>query len=129
MSRDTDNNTLFLDELNFARPTAQNKPRIEFAPNLRGKVDEGVLADLEAAASEMDEVQAAHQEAFRLIENPVDWRAPIDALIEEKDYERCAEACVFFTATELEIKSRISIGGRTMVNVTAVGYRNGPAGP
>lgn len=72
-------------------------------------------------------IRETQEEAFALIENPNDWRAPIDAVIEAKDFDRCVRACEFFTSTELEKVEELHYG--KFYRVTAVGYRNGPAGP
>ena len=60
-----------------------------------------------------------------------DWRSPIDCWIFKPNVERAKEAISFFTATEAtEHGERFSKGDPgTMVNLKAVGYREGPAGP
>jgi hypothetical protein len=68
----------------------------------------------------------AMQDAFNLVCNPADWRAPIyDAVIDAADEDRVREAVIYFTATVPTFSPMK--GGKLRVN--AVGYRNGPAGP
>lgn len=66
--------------------------------------------------------------AFRMVTNPDDWRARIDAevhLTAAITEEQIARAVAFFTGTEATIERRKN----NVVRVTAVGYRMGPAGP
>ena len=65
-------------------------------------------------------------EAFRMIANKDDWRAPIKAVIRPEDFEICKKAVAHFTATELTKKYNVRPGAYV---VEAAGYRNGPAGP
>lgn len=70
----------------------------------------------------------SHEElsaAFDLIKNQNDWRAPIAAAINADQLKVCANACVYFTATYLEVVE--DDGG--LLFVEADGYRKGPAGP
>jgi hypothetical protein len=76
--------------------------------------------------------------AWKLIEPKHDWRAPIHACIEEKDFEACRDACLYYTATELkQAAGKIQVVDKdgnaetigTTIWVKAEGYRMGPAGP
>ena len=63
--------------------------------------------------------------AFELIQNPEDWRAPIDAEVPTCYKEIYIEAIKAMTATDprvIEVRP-----GRT--RLTSIGYRMGPAGP
>ena len=62
--------------------------------------------------------------AFEIIENPEDWRAEINALIDPKLEDVVTQAIIHFTATVPGIKKE---GDK--LRVTSVGYRMGPAGP
>ena len=65
-------------------------------------------------------------DAFDLVANKDDWRAPIKAKIRPEDFERCKRAVEYYTATELTKRYDPDTG---LYDVEAVGYRNGPAGP
>lgn len=86
-----------------------------------------MLKDYAKGQAEYAAAQKQQEEAFALIEQPGDWKAPIDAVIPVEDYDRCREACDFFTATKLEIVEQLHYG--KFLRVKAIGYRNGPAGP
>ena len=83
--------------------------------------------------------RAELEAAWALIEPAGDWRAPIVATIDAADFERCAQACEFYTATTLQVVERKparSCGAVDVVGefperlvVAAAGYRQGPAGP
>lgn len=65
-------------------------------------------------------------DAFSAVEEPGDWKAPIDQVVpEDFDLDAIAAAVEFFTATEATFTDA---GGRR-VRVEADGYRMGPAGP
>ena len=65
--------------------------------------------------------------AFTTVYNKDDWKAPIDAFCMIGDQPLVREAIIFFTATEPTFEK---IEGReNWLKVTAVGYREGPAGP
>ena len=73
--------------------------------------------------------QAALQKAFNSIANPSDWRAPICAKlpVTPTDFELVRQAIMHFTATTPMFKA---VGdGRHQIQVNAIGYRQGPAGP
>ena len=65
------------------------------------------------------------QSAFEKVQNPDDWRAPINTTILEHELAVVTSAVMYFTSTEVEVVSKDSHD----VTITAVGYRNGPAGP
>lgn len=70
------------------------------------------------------------EDAFALIEDPSDWRARIEAVIPMDKLLVCQAACEFFTGTHLVCATPVEDALRTgSVRVTAVGYREGPAGP
>lgn len=63
-------------------------------------------------------------EFFERVQNPLDWKAPIDAFVPERDFEMTDRAIRFFTATEPKFE-RMANG---WLRVIALGYRLGPAG-
>ena len=70
--------------------------------------------------------------AFKRVQNPYDWREPIDCIVYAKDQSELdviVEAIMFYTATKATIRQvGIPAYSRTY-RITAVGYRAGPAGP
>ncbi|MGH9316895.1 MAG: hypothetical protein ACRD1P_07300 [Thermoanaerobaculia bacterium] len=64
-------------------------------------------------------------EAFNKVRTDGDWRAPIDAIIDEADRGAVDAAVIYFTATEATFTS----AGDGRLRVIAAGYRMGPAGP
>ena len=64
------------------------------------------------------------REAFEEVQNPNDWRAPIFTVISREQKEVVEAAIEFFTATTPTFAER-----GECLEVRAVGYRNGPAGP
>jgi hypothetical protein len=75
--------------------------------------------------AEQNRLQPMREELFRLVANPVDWKAPIDTLVPTKtDLAMLVDAIEFFTAT----KPIITYAGLDGFHVVAVGYRAGPAG-
>ena len=64
--------------------------------------------------------------AFELVQNPIDWRAPIDFRgdMHPEDVEAAKVAIEFFTATKATV---VEINGDVIIQ--ADGYRAGPAGP
>ncbi len=78
----------------------------------------------------MEHAEPELDAAFKRVQNQDDWRAPIDTTIQVKDankayQELVIEAIMFYTAT----KATITHVQGDLYQVTAVGYRNGPAGP
>lgn len=83
--------------------------------------------------------EAELKTAFEAVETPGDWRAPIDAILTDAELiEAGGWWCVFeavghYTATEPKLASRPAppddTSTRFLHHITAVGYRNGPAGP
>lgn len=67
--------------------------------------------------------------AFELIEDKAHWKNPIDAWIKVSQFNLCAEACQYFTATELSAtgEARRNNAGETEIRVKAAGYYGGPA--
>jgi hypothetical protein len=70
---------------------------------------------------------AALHDAFELVRNPKDWKAPVNGLILEGLADVVYHAIVFFTATE-PIFLRPPRDPNLLL-VHADGYRAGPAGP
>ena len=68
------------------------------------------------------------ENAFYKVQNLSDWKAPIDTTIQLKDYELCASAVEFYSATPLTIVKLKSFKGDVTLQVAAIGYRSGPAG-
>jgi hypothetical protein len=71
----------------------------------------------------------SHEElhaAFQKVKNPTDWKAPINAVIDEKDMDIVEQAIVYITATSGTFTRGKKKG---TLRVRADGYRNGPAGP
>lgn len=75
---------------------------------------------------------------FRLVADPVDWKARIDATVDfsaQPVTERIqaanliVEAVEFFTATKVEIHIPTGADRLTKLRFVATGYRAGPAGP
>jgi len=59
------------------------------------------------------------EEFFDLIKNKEDWKMPIKAIIDEKDFAGCDDACIFFTGSEL-VQTGKTKDGR--IKVQAAGY-------
>ena len=45
--------------------------------------------------------------AFDMIKDPDNWKNPISTWIEERDFNLCNEACIYFTGAPLEITARV----------------------
>jgi len=69
--------------------------------------------------------KAQLEPVFDRVRNPEDWKAPISAICEHHEMEIVRRAIVYFTATEPTFTER---AGTRFLNVTASGYRRGPAG-
>lgn len=71
-------------------------------------------------------------EAFAVVRNPRDWKAPIDIDligIAPEEAGKYLDAIVFFTATEATARATPSgIPGVRATKIKALGYRLGPAG-
>ena len=63
--------------------------------------------------------------AFSLVQNPVDWRGAINAVIQRKDLKLTKEAIRYSTATNV---IEINAYDPNFVRVVSVGYKSGPAG-
>jgi hypothetical protein len=72
--------------------------------------------------------QAVLEEAFDKVKNPVDWKAPIDAVIASSEVALVRAAVLHFTATDIHLLSEESEISGGMVHIVADGYRMGPAG-
>jgi hypothetical protein len=64
-------------------------------------------------------------DAFDLIKDQDDWKAPISANIPVDKFEVAAAACTFYTSTHLFYEEADELG---TFDVSATGYRMGPAG-
>lgn len=75
----------------------------------------------------------ALEDAFDMVANPDDWRAPIDAHVtttDIRDGSTIKAAVAFFTGTEATIRLESDVDQETFeLHVTALGYRMGPCGP
>ncbi len=63
--------------------------------------------------------------AFDKIKPEPHWKGPIDAVIDETDFNLCNQACAHFTGTQLWIEER---RGNGKLRVRAIGYWAGPCG-
>ena len=63
--------------------------------------------------------------AFKMVANPMDWKAEIVSAILPEDKDIVEAAIEFYTAT----KACFRMSGIGVLIVTSEGYRNGPAGP
>lgn len=77
----------------------------------------------ETQAFSQDELKAAMDR----MQDPDDWRGPINARIPVAAFEVSRVACNYFTATQLEAFAYFEHDHT--FNVRAVGYRDGPCGP
>lgn len=67
------------------------------------------------------------RKTFEALQNPDDWRSPIDAWIPRQLYEIARVAVDYFTATSLDVVGGPQpISGKILVH--SDGYRMGPAG-
>jgi hypothetical protein len=66
------------------------------------------------------------RQAFTLVHDPADWKAPIAAWVQGELVNVTVEAIEFFTATPATVQLDVE---RMLYLVTSVGYRAGPAGP
>ncbi len=68
--------------------------------------------------------------AFDFVADPDDWRAAIYCKIQASEFKITSDAVWFYTGTDLTLAGAYheDLDGRTMVEVKAVGHRNGPAG-
>lgn len=82
------------------------------------------------AAFPTDEEMTILRAAFKAVENPKDWRAPINATVDlaqpgSPTIGAIREAVEWFTATV----ARVTHVHGALIRVQAIGYRAGPAGP
>lgn len=89
-------------------------------------------------ADKKDANQARLEAAFKLVEDPADWKGPIDALIKSDELKSVYEAIVHFTACVPDV-SYVGLSesygnsprfapGDHILRIKAAGYRMGPAG-
>ena len=71
--------------------------------------------------------QTQLEAAWRRISPPNDWRDEIHAIIPINWFGECQVACIHYTATELRAVRLLE--DTQEVEVRAIGYRYGPAGP
>jgi len=68
--------------------------------------------------------------AFKRVQTADDWRAPINRIIRDPgsaELDKIREAVMFYTATTATVwRGTLPVG---LVQITAPGYRQGPAGP
>lgn len=64
-------------------------------------------------------------EAFDLVVDTDDWKAPVDGFVHEVDVAVVSEAVSYFTATVAKVEPGPTPG---RFHITADGYRAGPAG-
>lgn len=66
------------------------------------------------------------QEAFEAVQNPDDWKGPIDSVVHIDALAKTLCAIEYMTGTKPNIFPNVTW---PYYNVTSVGYRNGPCGP
>ena len=67
---------------------------------------------------------------FENVQDPDDWKAPIDATVHRDDLEMTLDAVVFFTGAEVEYELEDpEFNDGDLYRIRSVGYRNGPCGP
>ncbi len=96
-----------------------------------GTAEERAALDL---INELDEVITGPDYAFTrsalsealdsILEDPSDWKGPIDAVIPNNRLRICMVACEFFTGTTLDVYHL----DKDWTQVRSVGYRAGPCG-
>jgi len=64
------------------------------------------------------------KKAFEKVQNPHDWKEPIEAWIPEEEWDITRDAVIFYTATTPCIVSWLG----SLILIRADGYRRGPAG-
>jgi hypothetical protein len=70
-----------------------------------------------------------HEAFDRATKENASWRDPIDAWVRDTELSVTRAAIHYFTACEAAEVARVRDSVRTLVRLTAAGYRNGPAGP
>ena len=71
-------------------------------------------------------------EAFKRVQNPTDWRGPINAVVRvdsQVELDEIVKAIMFYTATKATAFRLSGQGFGQAYRITAAGYRAGPAGP
>jgi hypothetical protein len=92
----------------------------------------GYSPETQAWIDEMNRKQPALQAAFSRVQNPQDWKAEINwvGTLTTADAVLTIEAIEHFTATKASIRylsDPTGAEGRALVQITADGYRRGPA--
>jgi hypothetical protein len=106
------------------------------AARLRGAGEESAANGVRHISSQLGNIgrdldqnalQPEREQLFKLVADPDDWKAPINAFIKYAwniTPEQMNDAIVHFTATEAAFTHETH-----GYHVTAVGYRKGPCGP
>lgn len=68
--------------------------------------------------------QAQLEAAFSAVQNPADWRAPVDSTVSASLLSLARAAVIHFTGAEVVVTQT----GPDAFRLTSVGYRNGPCG-
>lgn len=71
-------------------------------------------------AGNFEAEQAERVAAFNKIAPAGNWKAPIDAIIDEADLADCEQAAIWFTGGPIEVVWRLGMPGR--VRVIGLGY-------
>ncbi len=76
---------------------------------------------------EYEELRTQHASYFEMVEDPNDWRNPINKIVvcTRDEMDAIINAIMFFTATQADVTNL----GNGIYRVKSEGYRNGPAGP
>lgn len=69
-----------------------------------------------------DANQAARVAVFNKIAPKDNWKLPINAWIDESDFDECNEAAIFFTGSSLKITARTGPLSATRLHVETPGY-------
>ena len=72
--------------------------------------------------------QSQMEIAFKMVQNPLDWKAPICASVKGEWVALVVEAIKHFTATVPTITMRQTPAAGITFLVESIGYRMGPAG-
>jgi hypothetical protein len=66
--------------------------------------------------------------AFKMVQNPIDWKAPICASVKGEWVNLCVESVKHFTATIPTVTMRETPAHGITYLIESIGYRQGPAG-
>ena len=104
-----------------------SEQRDDYLRSISARTPEIVVGNTDAARQEI------LRAAFNVLCNPVDWKAPINALLDPQDANigLYIEAVQFMTATapSLFITNNPAPMGGYYLRLVSEGYRAGPAGP